>query len=34
MQLKGSFVALVTPMQQEKFGKIEVDYSSLDKLLN
>jgi len=33
MQLKGSFVALVTPMQQDNNGNIEIDYSSLDKLL-
>ena len=33
MQLKGSFVALVTPMQQNSNGNIEIDYSSLDKLL-
>lgn len=33
MQLKGSFVALVTPMQQMSNGNLEIDYKSLDKLL-
>lgn len=34
MHLKGSFVALVSPMQKDKSGNLGIDYKSYENLLN